>query len=71
MVTGSSTSWTIGGDTQDLSTGDGDPPWRASFYSNLPEEDDRASVQPYGIAGTFEASHGSAARMAGAFGAHR
>ena len=67
-VTGSSTSWTIGGDTQDLST---DVPWRANFYSNLPEEDDRANVQPYGIAGTFEASHGSAARMAGAFGAHR
>ena len=65
-VRGSSTSWTIGGDTQDLS----DSPWRANFYSNLPEAD-RASVQPYGIAGTFEASHGSAARMAGAFGAHR
>ena len=66
-VTGSSTSWTIGGDTQDLST---ENPWEANFYSNLPVGD-RAGVQPYGIAGTFEASHGSAARMAGAFGAHR
>ena len=66
-VTGSSSSWTIGDDTQDLSNGN---PWRAAFYSNLPAAD-RASVQPYGIAGTFEASHGTAARMAGAFGAHR
>ncbi|MCY4497332.1 MAG: hypothetical protein OXC14_08610 [Rhodospirillaceae bacterium] len=66
-VTGSTSSWTIGDNTKDLTTG---TPWEANFYSNLPE-DDRASVQPYGIAGTFEATHGSSAKMAGAFGAHR
>ena len=57
-------TWSIGGDAKDGGA------WEADFYSNLPSAQ-RANVQPYGIAGTFEAEHGDAAKMAGAFGAHR
>ncbi len=65
-VTGAadSVTWSIGGDAKDGGQ------WEADFYSNLPANQ-REGIQPYGIAGTFEAEHGDAARMVGAFGAHR
>lgn len=44
--------------------------WEASFYSNLPT-DQSTGVQPYGIAGTFQADYGSTGRLIGAFGAHK
>ena len=59
-----SVTWSIGGDAKDGGQ------WEADFYSNLPSGQ-REGIQPYGIAGTFEAEHGDAARMVGAFGAHR
>ena len=63
-VTGDGVTWSIGGDAKDGGV------WEADFYSNLPT-DESNGVQPYGIAGTFSAAHGDAARMIGAFGAHR
>ena len=63
-VTGGSVTWSIAGDAKDGGA------WEADFYSNVPTTDSDG-VQPYGIAGTFEAEHGDAARMIGAFGAHR
>ena len=56
-------TWSIGGDAKDGGE------WEADFYSNLPTAES-TGVQPYGIAGTFQAEHGDAARMIGAFGAH-
>ena len=43
--------------------------WEAAFYSNL-ASDNRASVVPSGVAGTFEAEYSTVGRMIGAFGAH-
>lgn len=70
-VAANGVTWTI--DDTPLDSG----AWEATFYSHLPLNESEG-VQPYGIAGTFEAEYGSTATddtptaaLIGAFGAHK
>ena len=61
---GTDVTWSINGARDDGGA------WEGAFYSDLPMGETEG-VQPYGVAGTFEAAHGTTGRLIGAFGAHR